>query len=435
MNCVNNQYLLLGRALFVLLALFNTPVANSDDFSFDLSEFEKQPFEITSFLELQAEYQWLDESSAGYFLKYPNASNLDTLDRYSSALEIAASYQKNSWVVDFTAHASSLDSEFEDQQDVQIYEALAKWQRDEQLLFELGKKAIKWGKGYAWNPVAFLERLKDPNDPELSREGFIVMGGEWISSGEGDLKTLAVTPILVPVENNVNSDFGEEKSINPAIKLYLLYRDIDIDFMYLADGSRSQRWGVDFSANLETNLEIHGEFARLYDQSQSLLQSDNSIVTEVSDINRYLLGLRYLTENDLTIIAEYYYNGAGYSQQQVEQYFQLVHGSADSGDASLDQLARAAASAGFNIANLMESYLYLKISQKEPFDIVYLTTSLIAIGNLEDDSYSMTPEIIYTGVTNLELRLRLNHNSGEQWTEYGEKPVDDRLEFRARYYF
>lgn len=435
MNYANNQYSVLCKVLFLLLAFCSASAVYSDDFSFDLSKFEKQAFEINSFLELQAEYQWLDESSAGYYLKYPNVSDLDTLDRYSSALEISASYQKHNWVMDFTAHASSLDSEFEDQQDIQIYEALAKWQSDKKLLFELGKKAIKWGKGYAWNPVAFLERLKDPNDPELTREGFVVIGGEWIHSGDGNLKTLALTPVLVPVENNINSDFGDEKSTNPAIKLYLLYRDVDIDFMYLADGSRSQRWGVDFSTNLETNLEIHGEFARLYDQSQSLLQSDSSVVTEASDINRYLLGLRYLTENDLTIIAEYYYNGAGYSQQQVVQYFQLVDDSADSGDASLDQLARAAASAGFNSANLMESYLYLKISQKEPFDIVYLSTSLIVIGNLVDDSYSMTPEVIYTGVTNLELRLRLNHNSGEQWTEYGEKPVQDRVEFRARYYF
>ena len=96
----------------------------------------------------------------------------------------------------------------------------------------------------------------------------------------------------------------------------------------------------------------------------------------------------------------------------------------------LDQL-----SAGLNIPNIMQSYLYLKLSQKEPFDIVYLTTSLIVINNLQDGSYSLTPEIIYSGVTNLELRLRLGINSGGQWTEYGEKAAQNRLELRARYYF
>ena len=435
MNCVNKLYPFWVRVLFALFSLISSKAACSDEFSFDLSEFDKQPFELNSFIELLAEYQWLDETSAGYFLKYPDENNLDTLDSYSSAFEVSASYQKQNWLLDFTGHASSVNSEFEDQQDLEIYEALVKWQSNEKLLFELGKKAVKWGKGYAWNPVAFLERPKDPGDPELTREGFVMAGGEWIRSGEGALKTMALTPVLVPVENQVNSDFGVEESLNPAFKLYLLYRDIDLDFMYLADGSRSQRWGFDFSTNLATNLEIHGEFAHVYAQSKSLLQSDNTLLTEESDISRYLLGLRYLTDKDLTIIAEYYYNGAGYNQQQAEQYFQLLHEAANTGDSSLEQLARAAASAGFNNANFMESYLYLKFSQKEPFDIVYLTTSLILIGNLEDGSYSMTPEIIYTRVTNLELRLRLNLNSGEQGTEYGEKPVQDRLEFRARYYF
>ncbi|MCW8957246.1 MAG: hypothetical protein OQL09_10220 [Gammaproteobacteria bacterium] len=435
MNYVSKRCSRLSQILLAIVLLLSMADVYADDFSFDLSEFEKQPFKINSFVELLAEYQWLDETSAGYFLKYPDANNLHTLDRYASALELSASYQKQNWVLDFTAHASSLDSEFEDQQDVQVYEALVKWQRDEKLLFELGKKAIKWGKGYAWNPVAFLERPKDPSDPELTREGFVVVAGEWIHSGEGNLKTLALTPVLVPVENQLNSDFGEEQSLNPALKLYLLYRDIDIDVMYLAEGSRSQRWGLDFSANLATNLEIHGEVARIYDQSQSLLQLDNNLTTEVSDINRYLLGLRYLTASELTVIAEYYYNGGGYSQSQAEQYFQLVHAAADTGDSSLNQLARAAASAGFNSSNFMQSYVYLKFSQKEPFDIVYLITSLIVIDNLDDGSYSLIPELIYTGVTNLELRLRMNHSSGGQWTEYGEKTVQDRLELRIRYYF
>ncbi|MFW2373951.1 MAG: hypothetical protein ACN4GM_12575, partial [Gammaproteobacteria bacterium] len=388
----------------MVLTLFSVSLAHAEDFSFDLSDFEKRPLQLNSFVELKAEHQWLDETSAGYFLKYPDVSDLDTLDRYSGALEVSASYQKHNWLLDFTAHASSLDSEFENQQDIQIYEALAKWQWDKNIRFELGKKSIKWGKGYAWNPVAFLERPKDPNDPELSREGFVVATGEWIRSGQGQLKTLALTPTLVPVENQVNEDFGEQESLNPAIKLYLLYRDIDIDFMVLADGSRSQRWGLDFSANLASNLEIHGEYARIYDYSQSLLQADNSLLSEVSDVQRYLLGLRYLTETDLTIIAEYYYNGGGYTEQQSELYFQLLHEAADTGDPGLEQSARAAASAGFNSANFMQSYIYLKMSQKEPFDIVYLTTSLIVIQNLQDASYSMTPEIIYSAVTNLELR-------------------------------
>jgi hypothetical protein len=33
-------------------------------------------------------------------------------------------------------------------------------------VLDAGKKVVKWGKGYAWNPVAFVDRPKNPEDPE-----------------------------------------------------------------------------------------------------------------------------------------------------------------------------------------------------------------------------------------------------------------------------
>jgi hypothetical protein len=55
--------------------------------------------------------------------------------------------------------------------------------------------------------------------------------------------------------------------------------------------------------------------------------------------------------------------------------------------------------------------------------------------NAEDWSYSLSPEIMYTGVTNLELRLKATVLAGDRLTEFGEKPNDWRAELRARYYF
>jgi len=39
------------------------------------------------------------------------------------------------------------------------------------------------------------------------------------------------------------------------------------------------------------------------------------------------------------------------------------------------------------------------------------------------------------GITNLELRLKVTFLLGGKGTEFGEKPKDYRLEFRARYNF
>ena len=77
---------------------------------------------------------------------------------------------------------------------------------------------------------------------------------------------------------------------------------------------------------------------------------------------------------------------------------------------------------------------YARVSQKEPFDILYFIPAVTAIANLQDQSLSLAPELVYTGITNLELRLKGTATIGSSGTEYGEKQNDARIELRVRYY-
>jgi hypothetical protein len=56
-------------------------------------------------------------------------------------------------------------------------------------------------------------------------------------------------------------------------------------------------------------------------------------------------------------------------------------------------------------------------------------------GNVGDLSYTVAPELMYTGITNLELRLRLFFLHGTSQTDFGEKQNSRRIELRGRYYF
>jgi hypothetical protein len=242
--------------------------------------------------------------------------------------------------------------------------------------------------------VAFLERPKDPEDPELAREGFVALSGNFVRSLGGALQNYSFTPLVVPTHSDLNGDFGTEDHWNPAATLSLLYRDTDIDFLWLGEGSRSARFGFDVSRNFGTNLEAHGEWARVSEP----------------EATSYLLGLRYLTERDTTWIVEVYRNGAGLTEAQFR--------------------ARPVGR-----PNPMRNYLYLRASQKEPFDILYFTPSATVIANLDDGSYSFIGELMYTGFKDFELRARAAFNRGERLTEFGEKPVDARYELRARWHF
>ena len=80
-------------------------------------------------------------------------------------------------------------------------------------------------------------------------------------------------------------------------------------------------------------------------------------------------------------------------------------------------------------------YLYFRAQQKDALGIVYFQPAITAMMNLQDRSYQVTPELLYTGIKNLELRLRLFLLHGGSGTDFGEKQDSRKLEFYARYYF
>ncbi len=106
-----------------------------------------------------------------------------------------------------------------------------------------------------------MDRPKDPEDPEEPLEGFFVLSADFIKSFEGPLRTVALVPVVVPVTDNINRAFGGPGHINVAGKLYLLMWNTDVDLLFSAGGSRGARVGLDFSKNLQSNFEVHGELA------------------------------------------------------------------------------------------------------------------------------------------------------------------------------
>ena len=172
---------------------------------------------------------------------------------------------------------------------------------------------------------------------------------------------------------------------------------------------------------------------------QSFIASDGSTHQTVYDATSWLLGLRYLTEKDTTYILECYRNGTGFAEQETREYFTFIHNAYDAylstGNDALLQKAAMVTDKSCGKPNTGREYLYLRVSQKDPFDILYWTPAVTAIVNAEDRSYSLSPEIAYTGITNLELRLKTMVLAGERLSEFGEKPYGYRMEMRARYYF
>lgn len=409
-----------------------------EDFSLDLKEFEKKPYTFGGFAEIRWERMDIQEGSAAAFLNFHDTP-VSTLNRLTTALQFKGSYTQG--IAGFTWLAAGFarqdDLGWADSLD--LYEGYVTLRPSPTINAALGKKAYTWGKGYAWNPVGFINRTKDPNDPEEALEGFVTAEAEWIRSFSGDLRNVALTSVVLPVEGALNDDFGSEGHINLAAKLYLLYLDTDFDFIAYSGGSRTNRFGFDFSRNITSNFELHGEITHLTDLDKPVLQEDREISVDRDDITSGLIGIRYLSSHDLTSIIEYYHNGGGYSATEMGFFYARVDEAerqlTNSGDDDLLGVMTKLGARGYTRPYAGKEYLYARFSQKEPFDILYFTPTMTTIVNLDDGSFSVTPELTYTGFTNWELQLRYAILEGDANSEYGEKQNSSKIELRVRYFF
>ncbi len=440
----NGSFFLLKRFrstlnfLVILAVISAVPALAGEDFSMEMGDFEKKDYTIGGIAEISWEHADIRQGSAFSLLNLRDDPQ-STLDRLGGSLQLEGSYTRGITSLNLLAKGSAGQDDLGWSDNFDLYEGYVGITPAPQVNASLGKKSYKWGKGYAWNPVGFINRVKDPNNPEDALEGFVAAEAEWIRSFSGNLQNIALTSVLLPVRQDVNEDFGAGDNVNLAAKLYLLFFDTDIDFLAYTGNSRTSRFGLDFSRNITTNFEVHGEAAYVSNLEKTILAEDGRRSRESADAASYLAGIRYLNARDLTTIIEYYHNGSGFSEEEMNRFFDLVADAEGQRVATgVDDLLREAAqlgSQGYAQPNPGKSYLYARFSQKEPFDILYFIPALTTIVNLDDQSFSLTPELIYTGFTNWELRLQFTLLQGDDASEFGEKQNSNRLELRARYYF
>lgn len=420
----------------ILIAALALPAA-AEEFTFDASEFEKKTFEFSGYLEQKEEGLKLRDSSPAYSLAYPGKSSQDHLLRSTTTLELAGKLNLDPVVVDVRAQSFRADDQLVSGSDRgTVMEGGIRWSAGPGLTFDAGKRVVRWGKGYAWSPVGFVERPKDSSDPSASREGFVMAGGEWTKRLDGAVSAIGFTGLVVPTDTRLNTDFGAKKDLNPAAKLTLLAWDTDVDFLWRGKGAKSESFGFDFSRNITSALEVHGEWARTLDAPRSTVSATG--VTQLRETNHYswLLGLRYLTSSEVTWIVEYYRNGSGYGAGELDDYYTFLDTAlADGAPAALQEKARRVAQSGYGRPNPGKDYLYAKASVSEPFGWVYGAASLTAMTNLNDRSWQLVPEVSYTGFNNVELRARAFVLGGGDLSEFGEKTASRRVEVYARFYF
>ena len=351
------------------------------DYDFDMDAIEVKPYTLSGYLKGEAKYQGLNDDSPSFHTK-----NKESMKSYGSEGNLKFAYFNDSLKLDteVMVNYNDIDNDYSDEH--KFAQLFVQYKFDQNHLVEVGKKAPKWGKGYFVNPIAFFDRKKDPNDPESSREGFNMANYRFNKSYDGDVKNISFDLLFMKNDNHINSDFARDEANNVGLKAYLLYLDTDIDVIYFKNDANVEKIGFDVSKNLLTNLEIHAEFAK----------------TLGEDDYAYLVGLKYLTEFELSITTEYFYQKNQSSRN--EPFFG-------------------------------HQYFMTKFSQKEPMDILYSSLYYKNIYNLGDQSMQNSLGATYSFKNNMLIDISYNLNEGTKTSEYGSKLVQNTLWTKLYWYF
>ncbi|OGS36087.1 MAG: hypothetical protein A2293_09300 [Elusimicrobia bacterium RIFOXYB2_FULL_49_7] len=418
---------LLAAAAAVLII---STAVYAEDYSFDIPG--KEMLELSGNLDVKYSVLSARKDSPMYQLQYYNRQLSDILSSYLMEFYLNGDYQTKDVGVHLKTHSEYYS---DNQTDFNLYELYADVNLSAHSFLLMGKKMYNWGKGYAFNPVGYVNPVKDPENPELSQSGLFSINYEYSKSFQtGLVKNIALDLIVIPSANTINNKVSEIQYTDFAGKLYFLFLDADIDFVHYLSKANPEKAGIDFSRNIFTNLEMHGEFSMFRGQPKYLI-ADNSPETKYIDGASYLFGMRWLNEWNITTILEYYHNDAGVSVNEFKDYNRFLANAASSGNDSIVSNAISINRNNFNGANIMQDYLYLKMSWPEPFNLIYFTPAVYTIFNINDGGSIIGIPLSYKPVTNFEFLFRPVFLTGNSNSEFGSKQYKNKLEMWMRFYF
>lgn len=426
-------------------ALLAAPAAalgqSAGGFTFRADEVAPSRFEFGGFVEGRGDWSAYDDDSPFRRLANPRGAP-DTGWRAQPGAELRGTFREGPVRLFAAGNLNYIgDTTQAGRGAATLYEGYGLYEWAPGSAVALGKRVLRWGKGYAFSPTGFVERPRDPTDPEAAREGYWMATAEWTRSFSeaGPLQTLGFTGVLLPVIPNVNYEYGSTRGLNAAGRLSMLIADTDIDLVVAGGDTRGWRLGGSIARNLLPELVVYGEAAWFADESRLPVDAPSRpILPPAKDALSAVLGLRWQSPTDTTVILEYYRNGLGVAAEQFANVLSILDRAADlqaaTGNEAFVAPARRLARA-YQRPQPLRDYVYLRVSQREPWNILYTTPAITVIADPSGQSASVTPEVVYTGFRNTELRLRAQMNIGPRESDFGARQVNARVELRARFFF
>lgn len=294
---------------------------------------------------------------------------------------------------------------------------------------QVGKRMYSWGKGYAFNPVGYVNPVKEPEEPERLHPGILSIDFETEESFDSSiLKAIGLMAVIIPPIERVDGRYAELRNTDFALRTNLLLWDIDLDFMGYHSRIEPSSIGADLATNLGKGTEVYGELSYSSDKPKSTIVRNDLLITK-ENVYSYLLGIRYLSQWKTRIIAEYYHNGGGLTQSEYEDYVDFLQESIQSDNTG--QALRYSQNY-FSGVDLMRDYLYVSITLPELFGRFRFMPSVFSVYSLNDNSLLLALPLSFKPFTDIELMFWPTFLIGDEDTKFGSDQFEQKYEFRMR---
>jgi hypothetical protein len=199
----------------------------------------------------------------------------------------------------------------------------------------IGKKILKWGPGYAFNPTGVVEPQRSPSDPS-DRLG--QNDGRKLASVTAFLGKSSLTFVYINDVQLRSSKLCWSKQ-EFALRAYTFVNGFDLSLIgHYKEGDRLET-GFNSAKVIGSNLELHGEVLAKKGTSaeyHQVITSDND--EQIFSSNPYmamynhsdrvfykiLLGGQYTFENGINIVLEYYHDAEGLSKIEWKRWLKFV---------------------------------------------------------------------------------------------------------------
>ena len=312
---------------------------------------------------------------------------------------------------------------------VSVLRADIAWYIGRSFVLRLGRQNLLTGYGYGWNPMDFANTVKDPFDPEAELRGVDALSLQFHL---GNLFALKLSGIIRFDDFAAAKDFedlqaGAELTASfPLLELkfsgYYDYDDAAGEDAYVP------ALGAGFMLDL-AGVGLYGEGALLWGGRTPVPLAVPLAPPERKEdlLVSGLLGVEYIFTSELRLIAEYYYNGEGYSGRERELFNDRLADNPDN---------YAAHVASYRPGYFAKHYLLLNLgypiyARKTDLELsAYYSPDSGALGIMPsvelEVSGSLSARAGYTGMFSC-----LDDRYDEAWFS----PVNHVVELRLTYYF